>query len=205
MIKYYLMLNCLLCSVAGAQELNMPVRLIHYVFDSFSKGKVQVKSGIISEQVLNYNMLTNEMVFDDGGRLLAIANPADVDTIFIQGRKFIPVNNKFYEVLANNTTPLLMEFTCKIEEPAVSVGYGNASTTTNTTSYTSLVGTGAVYRIKLPDDFKLITGYIFWIRKDGKYQKAGNAKQVINIFPEKKELINGFTTSAMSRIKWLIN
>ena len=85
----FLLISCLLGSFANAQRPSAAVQLSHYVFDSFSKGKVQLKSGTFSEQSLNYNILTGEMIFDNGGRLLAINDPKGVDTVFIQGRKFI--------------------------------------------------------------------------------------------------------------------
>lgn len=168
------------------------VQLSHYILDSFTRGKVQLKSGKLYEQLLNYNVLTNEMVFRDGNRYLAIADPAGVDTIFINGRKFIFVNKKFYELLTGTNNPLFIEYTGKIEEPPVSVGYGNASPTTNTTSYTSLVGSGAVYDIKLPDDFKVTPGYNYWIRINDKYEKVNTDKQLAKVFPDKKDVIKEF-------------
>ncbi|MEO7486867.1 MAG: hypothetical protein ABIU77_07185, partial [Ferruginibacter sp.] len=65
------------------------------------------------------------------------------DTVFIVDRKFIPMDNKFYEVLTSTVTPLLLEFTYKIDDPPVSVGYGNASPVITTTSLTSLVRSGS--------------------------------------------------------------
>jgi hypothetical protein len=187
MIKYIIVM----AFVVGCYHVNaQPVQLTHYVFDSFYKGKVKVKTGVTSEQILNYNILTNEMIFDDGGRLLAIGNAADVDTVFIQGRKFVPAEGKFYEVLTNTTLPLLMEFTATIDAPTASVGYGNASGATNTTSISTLVKSGDVYGLKLPDDFKLVPGFTFRILKEGKYVKAGSAKQLTGIFPEKKKRIS---------------
>ena len=95
-------------------------------------------------------------------------------------------------MLTGTTNPLFIEYTGKIEEPSVSVGYGNASPTTNTTSYTSLVGSGAVYDIKLPDDFKVIPGYNYWIRVDDRYEKVNTDKQLAKIFPDKKDVIKEF-------------
>ncbi|MEJ7587865.1 MAG: hypothetical protein WKI04_09930 [Ferruginibacter sp.] len=150
MSKVFLIISMCLFKVAGAQFSNAPVRLMHYVLDSFIVGTVKVKSGKTYQQRLNYNILSGEMVFDDNGKLLAIADPAQVDTIVIQGRKFIPLKNKFYEVLTGGPAPLLLEFTCQVEEPGASVGYGTASPTTNATSLKSFIKTGKVNDLKLP-------------------------------------------------------
>lgn len=149
-----------------------------------------MKSGETSNQVLNYNILTNEMIFNNAEKYLAIASPENVDTIYINNRKFIPLNNKFYEVLVNSNTPLLLEFTSTISDPGASTGYGGTSTTTAATSFKSLVNTGGAYELKLPDGFTVKPGYAYWIMKDGKLEKAANAKQLIKIFPDKKDMIN---------------
>lgn len=190
MIKYFIAFLMLICNTAMAQHVDKPVVLSHYVFDSFRPGRVDVKSGEAYNQALNYNIITGEMIFDANGKYLAIKKPEDVDTIYIDDRKFIPVNKKFYEVLANTKAPLLIEYTCTINEPGASTGYGTTTTTTATTSLKSLISSGGAYDLKLPDDFKVIPGYTYWIVKDGKYQKANNAKQIAKIFPEKKSLID---------------
>ena len=175
-----------------AQRDNRLVAISHYVLDSFTMGKVKLKSGDVYSQPLNYNVLTNEMIFWNGQRFMAIADPKDVDTVFIDTRKFIPVEAKFYELLLAGPNPLFMEFNYKIEDPPVSVGYGNASPTTNVTSLTSLVTSGGVYDIKLPDDFKVTPIYNYLVKKDGSYEKVNSPQQLIKVFPGKKNVIKEF-------------
>src|SRR5664279_4227986 len=143
----------------SAQPVRHGIKLVQYIFDEFTPGTVKMKSGTISNQVLNYNILTNEMIFDNNGNFLAIADPGGVDTIEISNRKFIPLNNKFYEVLVSSKMPLLIEFTASISEPGVSSGYGGASSTTASTSLKSLISSGGAYELTLPDGFSVIPGY----------------------------------------------
>lgn len=180
------------CSSLQAQQLYKPVAILHYVFDTFVQGKVQMKSGEVFERKLNYNSITGEMIFDDHGKYLAIKEPLKVDTVFIAGRKFIPVSNVFYEVLLKSTYPLFQEFTAKLIEPGASVGYGSASATTNAVSINLLRRSGQTYDLKLPDDYQVVPGFTFWIWKEGKYQKAGNAKQLQAVFPERKQWVNAY-------------
>ncbi|MEO5891879.1 MAG: hypothetical protein ABIQ31_16645 [Ferruginibacter sp.] len=189
-MKKLIFIGCLfILKTATAQFANTPVKLVQYVLDSFSTGTVKVKSGKFYQQRLNYNILSGEMIFEEKGKLLAIADPREVDTIIIQDRKFIPLNNKFYEVLTNGQTPLLLEFTYQVEEPGNSVGYGGSSNTSSATSLQSFIKTGNVNDLKLPDDFKVTPGFTYWIIKDGNWMKAGTAQQLSKIYPEKKELI----------------
>ncbi len=170
----------------SAQKVNEPVKLTHYVFNEFSPGTVKMKSGESYNQVLNYNILTNEMIFNNAGNYLAIASPENVDTVYINDRKFIPINNKFYEVLVNSGMPLLLEFTSTISEPGVSTGYGGTSTTAAATSFQYLINAGGAYELKLPDEYIVKPGFVYWIMKDGKLKKAANAKQLNKHFGIKK-------------------
>ena len=178
MIKYLIILNILFTANAYAQQSDTAIKLSHYVFNKFTQGTVKMKSGETSNQVLNYNILTNEMIFNNAGKYLAIASPENVDTVYINDRKFIPLNNKFYEVLVNSGMPLFLEFTATISEPGISTGYGGTSTTTAATSFQSLINTGGAYQLKLPDGYIVKPGYAYWIMKDGKLKKATNAKQL---------------------------
>ena len=175
-----------------AQQLMKPVAILHYVFDSFQPGKVKMKTGEWFDQKLNYNTVTGEMIFEEKGKYLAIKAPSQVDTVFIAGRKFIPVDKAFYELILKGKYPLFQEFTAKLNEPGASIGYGNASATTNAVSINLLRRNGQAYEMKLPDEYLVVPSFTFWILKDGKYQKAGNAKQLIAVFPAKKQWINDF-------------
>jgi hypothetical protein len=191
LVKYFL-ISCLLCGVGRAQPVSKTVSILHYVFETFTTGKVQMRSGEIFERSLNYNTITGEIIFEDNGKYLAIKEPLKVDTVFITGRKFIPVGKVFYELLLNAAYPLFQEFTAKLIEPGASIGYGNASPTTNAVSINSLMRNGQAYEMKLPDDYQVIPAFTFWIWKEGKYQKAGSAKQLISIFPQKKQWIDDY-------------
>jgi hypothetical protein len=192
LVKYLLVPTLVYSGQIHAQHINEGIHLAHYVFNEFTTGTVKMKSGETYSQVLNYNILTGEMVFNNDGKFLAIASPASVDTVYISDRKFVPLNDKFYEVLVSKNIPLLLEFTSTINEPGVSIGYGGTSTTTASASLKSLISTGGAYDLKLPDGFTVTPGYSYWIMKEGKLEKAGNAKQLIKIFPGKKDVIDDY-------------
>ena len=175
-----------------AQNVNQPVALTQYVFNAFSSGIVKMKSGEVSNQYLNYNIVTNEMIFNNNGSYMAIAQPENVDTVFINNRKFIPLNKKFYEILVDEKFPLLLEFTATIHEPGNPIGYGINSSTNATSNLKSIISSGGSYSLKLPDGYSVIPGYNYWILEDGKLRKAGSDKQLIKIFPDKKDKIKDF-------------
>ncbi|HUQ97385.1 MAG TPA: hypothetical protein VM010_06945 [Chitinophagaceae bacterium] len=173
-----------------AQYTTPPVALAHYVFDSFRKGTVLQKNKTTMGQVLNYNVLTGEMIFESGGTYLAIAEPQGVDTVYIESRRFVSVGAKFYEVLTTGAAPLFVEYKGTVQEPGASIGYGNASNTTAASSVKSLISSGGAYALQLPDHFQVIPHHNYWIYKNGTYQKANNAQQLAKIFPDQKTKIN---------------
>jgi hypothetical protein len=186
--KYMVLLFCFACMHVYAQE---AIAVSHYVFPAFSKGKVQQKNGSMDEAMLNYNVLSKEMVFESGpGQYLALANPENTDTVFILDRKFVPVNNEFYELLTNSAYPLFLEYLCTVKEPGADIGYGMTSVTSASPAVKSLIKRGGAYNLKLPDGFEVIPVYVYWIFKDGKYLKANNAKQLVNALPDKKDRVN---------------
>jgi hypothetical protein len=173
---------------AGAQPNAKLVKLDHYVMDSFASGIVKQKSGQVTNQVLNYNLITKEMIFEQGGQYLAIAQPENIDTVFINQRKFVPVENAFYEYLTGSAYPLFAEYTCKVKEPGAQTGFGKSNTTASV-SMQSLIRDGGAYGLKLPDEFEVIPGHSLYIRKEGKFFKIKNEQQLIKLFPGKKEMI----------------
>ena len=192
MTKYILIAFLICGNCTQAQNPNQPVKLIQYVFDQFNPGTVKLKSGKSYKQNLNYNTITNEMVFVDNGKFVAIASPESVDTIYISDRKFIPLNNKFYEVLVTGPMPLLAELTATVSEEGTSIGYGSTTTTSATSSYQSLIRDGGAYGLKLPDGFKVTPKQEFYILKDDKLERISNERQLAKIFPDKKDVIKDF-------------
>lgn len=176
-------------SAYGQQQ---AVVLSTYALQNFSKGTVKVKSGVTSSQVLNYNILTGEMVYDHNGKYLAIANPEDVDTVFIEGRKFVPVERRFYEWLSGKEDPLFVDYTCSIREPGVETGFGTTRTT-SAASLRNMINSGMAYQLKLPGDYEVVHSRSYYIKKKYQYFKINSVSQLVKVYPEKKKVIDKWT------------
>lgn len=189
MYKIFLPVLMMVSLHLKAQQQTTVVKLTHYALDAFSDGVVKMKSGESYAKMLNYNILTGEIIFMDGSRFLALEDPKNVDTVTIAGRKFIPGDKMFYELLTNTALPLLLEYTYTIKEPGTSIGYGLTTTTSAASALRDFIQTGGAYALKLPDNFQVIPGYNYWIRKEGKYLKVSNAQSLSKIFPDQKDRI----------------
>jgi len=189
MIKYLLAILLLSDISTNAQPVNQHVVLVEYAFSQFLPGNIKMKSGETYDRILNYNIVTNEMIFENNGKYLAIANPEKVDTVTINQRKFIFLNNKFYEILFNSKMPLMLEYTATIQEPGTSTGYGTTSNTASASTFKSLISQGGSYTLQLPEGYTVIPRYEYWILKNGQLERAGNERGLIKIFPKKKDAI----------------
>ena len=181
-----------------AQTNDTPVKLVHYAFDAFINGNVRLKSGKMYNQLLNYNLVTKEMIFEKDGTYLAIAHPETVDTVYINERKFIPVGNAFYEYLGGSNYPLFIEYTCTIKEQGANTGFGTTSTAA-ATPVKSLLKDGGAYKLKLPDEYQVLREQAFYVRKNDRYHKINNEQQVIKLFPGKKEIIHSWIKTNKTR------
>lgn len=177
-----------------AQRSNNQVKLLHYALDSFQDARVKLRSGQVYSQKMNYNLVTREMIFEQNGKFLAIAHPEEVDTVYFDSRKFVPVGKAFYEYLGGNTVPLFLEHTCTIKEPGAQTGYGTTNSSA-TTSISTLLNSGGAYELQLPTDFKVIPGHNYYVRKDGQFIKVNNDSQFIKAFPDKKDIIKNWISA----------
>jgi hypothetical protein len=167
----------------------------HYLFSDFTQGIVLMKNGTENKALLNYNSLTEEMVFKDKGKMLAIGKPQlpEIDTVFIRNRKFFTLNGKFVELILHSTSDLYAEHKCKLIPPGKPAGYGGTSETSAVSSYSSLSSGGRVYDLKLPDDYKIEPYIYYWLKRNGELSKFSSIKQLMKLYDNKAELCKTYT------------
>ena len=101
-----LLLICLIATTTHAQK---RIEISHYLFPQFTAGNVLMKDGTLNPAMLNYNAITKEIVFQQNGQVLALADPALslTDTVLISDRKLVPFDDEFAEVILNGDVKLL--------------------------------------------------------------------------------------------------
>jgi hypothetical protein len=195
-LSVILLLNVL---AVQAQEEGDTSAQSHYLLRDFTLGKVYLKGGEVNPQVLNYNGITNEMVFRHNGGVLAIANPQDVDSVVISDRVFMYTDKKFYERLTVTQHPLFRELVCQVEMPGVNTGFGTTSTNTAATSLRTIYGNSIAYDLKLPDGVKVRTKQVWWLKTEKGYQKFANEQQLKKILTDKKDQISEYVKKNNTR------
>jgi hypothetical protein len=181
-------------SITRAYSQQTGKELSHYVFPEFTQGIVLMKNGTENRALLNYNSLTEEMIFKDKGKMLALGKPEleQVDTVFIKDRKFFTQNGKFVELILHSTSDLYAEHKCKLIPPGKPAGYGGTSETSSVSSYSSLSSGGRVYDLKLPDDFKVEPYTFYWLKRNGELNKFASIKQLMKLYEDKTDLCKAY-------------
>lgn len=186
----FVLIFSLLSAVCSSQV--KVVELTHYLFPEFTNGVVLMKSGEKNEASLNYNSLTEEMIFDNRGVKLAIGQLELVDTIYIGGRKFFLLDNKFVELIYKSKSEVYAEYKCSVKDPGKPAAYGGTSQTSATTTYSSYFTGGQVYDLKLPEGYETKPFTHFWLKKDGKLNKFLTVRQLSKFYGEKENLIKAY-------------
>ena len=171
-----------------------PLELSHYVFPEFTPGQVLMKNGVKNIVALNYNTLSEEMIFEDNGMKLAIADEQlkAIDTVFIANRKFVRSEETFLELVASSP-PLYIEYKCRIKYPGkVNGPGGRTSQTSSSETYTPTDFRRIIYEVVLPNGYDTNPYRYYWIEKDGALKKFKNLNQLAKVYPSKKSLFKAY-------------
>lgn len=183
-----------LCSIAiqltaqTSSDGNLP----QYLFPGFTRGLVRMKTGENYNAVLNYNTVTENMVWEQDGKLLDLTNMKAVDTIFLQNRKFVPVNEVFYEVLVNAPISLFIQHKSDLVPAGSPSGYGGTSQTASIKNLSSVSLKSGTYNLEIPSDYNINPSSVYWIRKSNTMFSFLNKRQFLKIFSEKNDEIEKF-------------
>ena len=169
--------------------------LSYFLFPKFVQGDVLMKNGVTNHVLLNYNSLNEEMIFEEKGEKLAISNSEikQIDMIVIQDRKFLPMDNKFIELIYDSKNDLYAEHKCDLIYPGKSTAYGGTSQTSAITSNSAIYSKGKIYGLKLPDNFKTKPYTYYWLKKDGKMKRFINTRQLMKLYNDKDDLFKAYT------------
>ncbi len=201
------MLIFLLIPVNGLAQDNKGNPLPHFLFPKFTEGIIKMKNGTVFNAVLNYNMANEMMVSELNGIYRSANNPREFDTIYLQNRTFVPVQNIFFELLVKGPVTFFVENKCNLTPRGASVGYGMRSKSVGPTDMkrfeldVSVYNYNQVVSFDLPQNVDVTPASVNWIRKDGKMEKFTTKKQFLKIFPEQAAKLSEFMKKEKTDIK----
>jgi hypothetical protein len=166
-----------------------------FIFTDFTTGTVFQKNGATLDATLNYNTITQEVMFDQNGSKLVLDQSGNIDSIAIQGRVLVPGKTGFYEELTKTPVALYAQYKGKIVKGEA---LGGRIGTANSTLSGAVGGTKSSsdkpgnYDIKLADGYMMDTQNIYWLKKGSDYTPVPNSKAFIKLFPGKEGQIDAF-------------
>ncbi len=163
-----------------------------FLFPEFSMGKVRMKNGNIQTIRLNYNTISEKMVYQKDANLFDVVNTEMIDTVFIQESKFVPAGDVFYEVLLVAPISVFIQYHGELVPPGAVAGYGGTSQVSNTKNLTSVNLSMGYYNLKLPQDYTVKVDQVFWIRKDNNMFSYTTERQFLKLFPGKEAELKQF-------------
>lgn len=164
--------------------------LSHYIFPEFTEGYVMMKGGRTQQMLLNYNSVTEEMVFKRGETILAIgkAEVKEVEYVTISGRKFVVFNDKFFELLYEGGKNLYAEHRCTVIPPGNPAPYGGTSQVSSVDRYSGISADGGLYyKLQLPDGYTVKPVINYVVKTGDKLSKIYSLKQLRKVYQEKRD------------------
>lgn len=108
---FFTLLLCCLCFYIDAQEENIQQAAL---YPDYVDGKVIMKNKSVIKARLNYDCIKGEMNYLENDVDMILDGLNAIDTVYLDGRAFVPSANSFREVFRTNHAPLFVEWKTKV-------------------------------------------------------------------------------------------
>ncbi|MFD0766320.1 hypothetical protein ACFQZI_15770 [Mucilaginibacter lutimaris] len=166
-----------------------------FLFPEFTSGTVFQKNGATLDATLDYNTVTQEMMFAQEGKNLILNDVSNIDSVVINGVVLVPARNVFFEKLTKTPIALYAQYKGKIVQGDP---LGGRIGTSNSTLNGQLNGRKANndkpgnYDLKLADGYTMDVQTIYWLKKGNEYTQVSTLKAFTKQFPGKEAQIDAF-------------
>jgi hypothetical protein len=167
-------------------------KLPQYLFPDFSPGIVIKKNGVTQKYELNYNTVTQKMVFVQEYDLFDMTGTESIDTIVIEGRKFVPVDEVFFEVLVVAPVSLLLQHRSDLIPVGSPAGYGSTSQTSAIDNYVGISTRSGTLNLKIPDKHEIREAPTYWVVDVSNRVSFINRNQFLKAFAPDREKLEVF-------------
>ncbi len=166
----------------------------HYLFSEFSDAIIVYKTGLKKSIGLNYNTVTEEMVFFENGQYLALDMTETIDTIYINSSTFIPYKNYFLEQHSTDPARIFVRHKHTLLNVGKSTGYGTSQTNA-IDNYSSVISSGQIYELNISGDFQLMPENSFFVVIENEIKSVNNIREISKLFSFPKHEIRSYLKS----------
>lgn len=177
-------------AIMSGYKLNAQSKRI-LLLDEYTDGIVLMKNKSKISSKLNYDTANKKMMYMQNNQEMILVNPNQVDTVYIEDRKFIPVQLFFLEVIDAKNGTVLINWSLKQKYKGNKGAYGqitqNKVETINTSHWTN-----DEYKEQSTSVWERENSNEYWFNINDKAIKCKSTKDIIKQFPNHKEDINSF-------------
>lgn len=177
----------------------------HMVFEKFRPGVITYSDGATSSAMMNYCVLTQELVFAQNGSIFLVKNPEKIASALIDSTLFVPKNPGKGEFLALLTPAerngLFVEHIGAATPQELTDSYGSVLPGTSGGRLVSANIGNLSTQPALPHDVKVKLMDKYYIERDGKHIPFQTVKDIQNAFPQKANEIKAFLKKTKNRLK----
>jgi hypothetical protein len=171
------------------------------LFPSFTRGVIIFKSGKTNSALLNYNTVDEEMVFNQSGVYMVLEKPEEIDTIFMQNRKFVHIEKAFYEIVINGPVSIYIQHKSRYAPVGSNTAYGLTSQTNGPTGVLTAQSGNQIRSIELPPNVTVSPATVYWVKRNNKMNRFTTERQFLKIFPENENEIKEFIKNSKLDLK----
>lgn len=184
------------CPPLGAQTGDEVSDMPQLLFPGFSEATVIFKDGRTRKMQMNYNMASGRMVFSESGNILDLQTPELIDTVVMNGSRFVKSGSRFYELLLKAPVSLFLDHKGEIVPAGKPAGYGGTSQVSATTVMSGMSSGSAYYNLKLPAQYVVKTEKVYVLKdKDGSLSNFSTSRQFLKLFPDLETQLQDFIKS----------
>lgn len=166
---------------------------IKFLYPQFTRGSVFFRDGTTSHALLDYNLLTNEMLFiAPKGDTLALTNEVTVKYIAIGSDTFFYNKTYLQLVTGNATAKLAKREALVMGNVKKASGYGQASSTSAITTISSVHLQDRVTNLTQNQELTFTKQTTYYIGDTYNHFLPANKKNIIKLFEKKKPAIEQY-------------
>ena len=169
------------------QEMIDSIEFKSLLFNQFMDGTVLLKSGKAEQALMNYNARHQSINFISNGKYYTLTGFEDIDTIYIQNKRFIPVGKKVYEVINafDKLKALLVSYSTRFR-PLTTTTDHNGTTKQSSNEVSNTLSDVYVDRNYKSNSVVELQKH-HWIKIGQNLYKADTKAQIRKIFPKRSE------------------
>jgi hypothetical protein len=171
------------------QQKNLP----QFLNPGFVKSRIAMKTGKDIYMMLNYNLVTERMIFLQKEKVYDMIKYDAIDTIYMNGGMFVPNGKVFYEVFQGPRLTFYIQHRGSLLSAPKPAAFGGTSEV-NASSYISRIDLGAsmVYNMKLNEEIRVKYSPLYWVSVNNIMYCFTGERQLLKIFTGKEDLIKQY-------------